>query len=763
MTSQGSQVEIGSTISGYRIEGVLGQGGMSVVYEARQLSLNRKVALKILSSRFGMDPSFRERFRHEGRIQAEIDHHNIVTVYEAGEFDGRLFLVMRLIRGPTLKDLIVSRELDAVRTARLLTPIADALDTAHGAGLIHRDVKPQNILINRKDVPYLADFGLTKRISDVGLTRAGQFVGTIDYISPEQIRGKTATGRSDVYSLAAVIYECLTGVVPYSKDGDAAVLYAHMSEPPPLVTDQRPELPPALDDVIARGMAKEPSERQQSAGQLLREATYAFGPRIRALITPPEPVERAAERGDRQAEARVPTRPSRTRGSSDDAGAEARDDVGVTSGRSSGDSPALSVWRASTEVPVANGAAVDDHVEPRGPQTAGGPRRARHAWSAHAGRVALVSVVIAALVVLGFAIARTGTDPTTDSRVTLVAGPLSLPVPAGWSPVDDPVAVPGLRLRDAATIAPTGRSEAGQVTVGLASRAAHTNSLFAAAFRESVGDGAPPERRRVRIARDRLPAYRYDGLRPRGLGRTVRIYAAPTSAGVVTIACVAPRADVAQFNARCGRIAASLSAAALTPFPLGADRAYARSVNRGLGLLDDALRNARRRLNSADTAEEQGAAAEIASTGFKRAGGALSRLALSPADQGLNAAFLAALRSTGVAYARLSAAARAQNRGAYRRAAGQVERGERSIEVLQRRLRAAGYAGLVTERIRARAVPPLERGQAPTPKPPTPTPTPSPTPPAITTPVPSPPPQPTPPPEPTPSPPIPPPIPGGDD
>ena len=200
-------IEPGTTLAGYEITGVLGQGGMGVVYEATQISLNRTVALKVLAPHLGDDILFRERFVREGQIQAGMEHAHIVTVYEAGTSEHGFFIAMRLIRGPNLKDMIVSRELDPGRTLRILTPIAEALDVAHAAGLIHRDIKPQNILVGSMDQAFLADFGLTKASGEKSLTRTGQFVGTFDYISPEQIKGERATKRSDVYALAAVLYE----------------------------------------------------------------------------------------------------------------------------------------------------------------------------------------------------------------------------------------------------------------------------------------------------------------------------------------------------------------------------------------------------------------------------------------------------------------------------------------------------------------------------------------------------------------------------
>jgi serine/threonine protein kinase len=270
-------LDTGTIVAGYRVDGLLDEGSMGAVYRATQLSLTRTVALKILSSEFGEDPGYRERFRREGQLQATLDHPHVITVYEAGETEHGLFLAMRLIRGPTLKEMIVSEELDADRSLTILGQVADALDSAHEVGLIHRDVKPQNILVGAGDHAYLADFGLTKAVGEGRLTATGQFVGTIDYVAPEQIQGEDASVRSDVYALTGVIHECLTGAVPFSRSTEAAVLYAHVADPPPKLSEQRPDLPEALDEVIAKGMAKQPEDRYTTASELLREAAVALG------------------------------------------------------------------------------------------------------------------------------------------------------------------------------------------------------------------------------------------------------------------------------------------------------------------------------------------------------------------------------------------------------------------------------------------------------------------------------------------------------
>ncbi len=272
-------VGAGTTIAGYRVERRLGSGGMGAVYEATQLSLDRVVALKVLSPTLSADAGFRERFRREAMLQAALEHPNIVPVYEAGESEAGLFMAMRLVEGTDLKRLSEGGELEPERVLVLLAHVAAALDAAHGAGLVHRDVKPQNVLVDG-DRAYLADFGLTKGAGDRGTTLTGQYLGSLDYTPPEQIRGEPVGPAGDLYALAAVLYEALTGEVPFPHETEAAVLYAHVAETPPRPSERRPELPQALDAVVARGLAKRPEDRYRSATALVDEAR-------RALASPP--------------------------------------------------------------------------------------------------------------------------------------------------------------------------------------------------------------------------------------------------------------------------------------------------------------------------------------------------------------------------------------------------------------------------------------------------------------------------------------------
>ncbi|MEU9701664.1 serine/threonine-protein kinase [Streptomyces sp. NPDC047981] len=260
---------VGKQIADYRVEAEIGRGGMAVVYRARDLRLDRTVALKLLAPELARNDTFRKRFAHESRVAAAIDHPNIVPVFEAGETEGVLYIAMRFVAGQDLRALL-DREgpLPTVKAGRIAVQVASALDAAHAHELVHRDVKPGNILVAEgtdRDHPehvYLTDFGLTKKsLSLTGLTTVGQFVGTLDYVAPEQISGKPVDGRCDVYSLACVVYETLTGAPPFRRDDDMALLWAHQYDPPPPASTERPELSEATDQVLAKALAKVPEER----------------------------------------------------------------------------------------------------------------------------------------------------------------------------------------------------------------------------------------------------------------------------------------------------------------------------------------------------------------------------------------------------------------------------------------------------------------------------------------------------------------------
>jgi serine/threonine-protein kinase len=273
---------IGAEFAGYRLVSLVGHGGMSIVYRAEHIGLGRSVALKLLSPQLSDDVDFQERFQRESRMAAALEHPNIIPIYEAGEENGVFYIAMRFVEGSDLKTRLKrDGPLEPESVIAVISQVAAALEAAHEKGLIHRDVKPANILIasgagpEGSDHVYLADFGVAKNTQSAGLTRTGLFVGTADYASPEQIEGKPLDGRADVYSLGCVTYEALTAAPAYDKDSEVALMYAHLLEPPPKVTEKRPDLPTEVDDVIAKGVAKSRDDRYERPTDLavaLRQA-----------------------------------------------------------------------------------------------------------------------------------------------------------------------------------------------------------------------------------------------------------------------------------------------------------------------------------------------------------------------------------------------------------------------------------------------------------------------------------------------------------
>lgn len=280
---------VGEMIAGYRVTAEIGRGGMGVVYRAEHLHLQRTVALKLLPSALAGDDAFRRRFIREARAAAALVHPNIVTVYDAGEYDGALYIAMEYVEGGDLAQLIERAPPPLERVIAILEEVAGALDAAHAQGVVHRDVKPANILIGRQCC-YLSDFGLTKRLdSRSNLTSVGQLVGTIDYVAPEQIEGGALDARTDVYALGCVLYHCLAGTAPYQMESDVQVLFAHLKRDPPPLSDARPDLPPGLDEVVARAMAKAKDDRFATCGELMRAARAAAGLAAAASDEEPSP------------------------------------------------------------------------------------------------------------------------------------------------------------------------------------------------------------------------------------------------------------------------------------------------------------------------------------------------------------------------------------------------------------------------------------------------------------------------------------------
>jgi hypothetical protein len=622
-------VDRGTMIAGYRVDEVIGHGGMGVVYEATQMSLKRTIALKLLASHLSDDPRFRERFRREGEIQARLDHPHIITVHEAGESEHGLFLAMRLVRGPRLKDLIVARELNAERTVQILSPIADALDAAHEEGLIHRDVKPHNVLLTGRDHAFLADFGLTKLPGEKSLTETGQFMGTLDYVAPEQIVGEKATVRTDVYAFAAVLCECLTGSVPYLRENEAAVLYAHLSDDPPRLTEREPKLPKEIDDIVARALAKEPSDRPASAGELMDEVEGVLGGRRLRSIRQPPPIVSGAQR--ESSERKEILRPQ-----------EATESL-------------------AAEEPTAT-------LEEEPPQARAGGRR-----------LVVAAVALAAVGAAAGAAAGSLTADEDDGPPAAESRSIAFATPAGWREAE--ARSPGIRLTDAAAVARDGQT----ITAGM--QRFREPTLFPVSFRTRVRDVPLGPGELVRVAGLEAQVHRDVALRESG--ERVTVYAVPTSAGVATVECAAPRGE--RVAPACDRAAATLELRRGEPLGLRPDARYGEAVDKAVGQLQPLRRSLRLRLGKARTRAEQTQATADLARAFDRTARSIERIEPPAVAVNANKGIADAMRRAAAAYNGMRKSAAAFDVAGWERGELRVRAAEARVQGSLDALRQLGY------------------------------------------------------------------------
>ncbi len=272
----GVNSRVGTTFGKYKIDGLLGKGGMGEVYQAYDTVKGRTVALKILADQFSQDERFRARFLRESHAAAILQEPHVIPIHDWGEIDGSMYIDMRLVQGRTLHELLSGSPLEPTRAVAITSQIAEALDAAHAANLVHRDVKPQNIIVTPTDFAYLVDFGIAETKGDTRLTLTGTHIGSFAYMAPERFLDQEITPAVDVYALACVLYEALTGDTPFPADSLEQVIGAHISSPPPRPSAVNPRIPPSFDEVIARGMAKEPDDRYGSAGAFGRAAQRAL-------------------------------------------------------------------------------------------------------------------------------------------------------------------------------------------------------------------------------------------------------------------------------------------------------------------------------------------------------------------------------------------------------------------------------------------------------------------------------------------------------
>jgi YVTN family beta-propeller protein len=387
-----ADVSIGSVFAGYRIESVAGEGGMGRVYRATQMALNRRVALKLIVPALADDAEFRVRFERESELTASIEHPNVIPVYEAGEAEGRLFIAMRWVEGTDVRSVILSEgRLEPSRVVAIVEQVAAALDAAHRGGLVHRDVKPANVMLTAthgQEHVYLTDFGLTKKTaSATALTRTGHFVGTPDYMSPEQIKGERADARADVYALGCVLFHALTGRTPYERDSEVAKMYAHLNDPPPSAVETVPGTPVGLDAVITRALAKDADQRYPSAGDLGRAS--------RAVLTgaAPSQPERSLATGlaAPRAPETAPTAPA--------PGAAATAPAGAATAPAAAPAPAATAPAGAATAPAAAPTAPAPTAPAPSPPAA--PRATSQAPPRERPRRRAVPIAMAALLVLG--------------------------------------------------------------------------------------------------------------------------------------------------------------------------------------------------------------------------------------------------------------------------------------------------------------------------------------------------------------------------
>ncbi|HEY2689080.1 MAG TPA: serine/threonine-protein kinase [Streptosporangiaceae bacterium] len=407
------EFQIGSQVAGYRLVEQIGRGGMAVVYRVHDARLDRHVALKIMAPGLAQDDAFRQRFIRESRAAAAVDHPNIIPVFEAGEASGVLFIAMRFVQGRDVRSLLDSTgPLPPARATEIISQVASALDAAHAHGLVHRDVKPANMLLDesvggdRHEHVYLSDFGLSKQsLSQTGLTSQGQFLGTLDYVAPEQIEGRPIDGRTDLYALACAAFEMMSGAPPFRRDGGLAVIYAQLSTPPPPLTSRRAGLPPAIDQVVAKGMAKAPDNRYRTCGEFAAALRGTFG------LGPVEPEDRP--RPPREAtQLAVPSQPPVPPAPAEPSGPVRAGDTAAAQGQRP-DSDAGPATQAARMPPRPTRPGLTE-PGPSGqtgqgvygePVRGGGPRRP---WYRSRGALAAAAAVVVLAVIGGFVLLRSG-------------------------------------------------------------------------------------------------------------------------------------------------------------------------------------------------------------------------------------------------------------------------------------------------------------------------------------------------------------------
>ena len=638
-------LEPGTVLAAYRVERVLDAGGMGVVYRARHIDLDRPVALKVIQGRLARDERFRRRFRREGRMAAALEHPNVVTVYDAGEADGELYIAMRLIEGSSLDAMLQAGPLRPEHALALLTPVAGALDHAHDRGLLHRDIKPSNILVSRGGEAFLSDFGISKALGATTLTLQGALVGTERYAAPEQFRGEAATARSDIYSMAAVLFECLTGAAPFEDDTRADRAGACHQLHSLLARKAKEELPPGIDAVLARGLAPAPDDRYPTAAALLTEAT-----RLVEASSPNAPFRRAPDALS-PAELEPPRATPATAGV--DRTPRLSDNIPTAPPDTA--APTLPRTRPQQEPPA--------ETRPR-------DRRAP-SW--------LAPAAVAISLTAGGFLASAGAREAIERSPQLMESAFVQLRTADWTPTRQ--TIEGLALDRPLMLSSS--AETG-VVIGAAGRA----------DAPSAGPNPAPEPLQQRYGRAlrpqvvRLAAGRGLAYDARDGGRRLRLFMIPTTRGYATLACEGTASDT---RARCDALAGSLRIRGADAIPPGPSIDYGRRLDPLLSETQRSRLRGVRALRARSRARQVRAARTLVDT-HARLARRLRAITPVPQDAAAHEQLIRAATKLTEAFEGLGQAARSGSAARFESRRSAVARADAALRQAVDGLRKNGYA-----------------------------------------------------------------------
>lgn len=625
---------VGDVLAGHRMDEVIGQGGMGVVYRATHLGLDREVALKVISPALAHDENFRERFKRESRIAASLRHPHIVTIYDAGEDERLLYITMEYVIGKDLSDVIAERgRLTPEAAVEILQQVASALDAAHSRGLVHRDVKPANVLIqseagSARPHAYLTDFGLTRHASSVGgLTGTGQWVGTLNYVAPEQLEGAKVDGRTDVYSLGCVLFETLSGQIPFERENDIAKLWAHVHDEPPRLTDLVPGAPSAFDEVIATALSKDGDERFDTAEELAIAAKEA-------LDSPPVSPRKPKRAGTTERAGGKPATRSRL---------------------------APSTARPPRKKPPAAGPTEGGKSTPH-PERTGDEGLAGGKPTALRRRRLVVGAAVAALFAFGVGLLL-APGGGKQASAEVASGNVALMQPDGWTrDLSGGREIEGLQMDDVLAFDYPPSMGTSILRSGSVTDPGEPLDPIPANLAKRFKAG--PEAREVDLGDD-LSGLIYEG--QTRSKETVQLLMLPTEDGFQGVACEAPKDDFAAIQQACESAMASVRLVKTEPAPVGPNQALTSALAAALTDLGKAQASSADGLDAGDPDEQADAAVALADA-YGKAAGKIDDLdppsAVADAVKRLGGAFDANAQAIGA----LAEAARKGDEAAYKEA-----------------------------------------------------------------------------------------------